>query len=235
MNTADNIGNAGTKVFQFNVTAPAAGTHTFWWQLYSSVESSFNGLTPAISVTVNPAPPPPPPGPGGLSCGQATPDGDWTIDTSGTRATFLSSVANATAVDFWMWDDPGWQDDLVAHPGTDMGGGVWTANLPLNQHTGIGNVYAHAYAFNPTDGWISCDISQFVRLNNGTIQVNSNMPTSWTISCPLANPACPNISSGPNQTTGSYPSKPYSTWTIVPQAIPGFNFVVTPNTSQTFP
>lgn len=159
------------------------------------------------------------------TCTSATPDGEWTVATTGNRTTQALGVSGATSVTFPTWTDTGGQDDIIWYTGVQSGS-TWTVNIPLSSHWEVGNVNVHVYMNNTNYSGIFCDSASFTRLNSGTINVNSNTPTSWTVNCPLTNPACPTVNSGAGQTNGSYPSKPYSDWTMTPADIPGYDWKV---------
>lgn len=187
------------------------------------------------SVTVNVNPPAQP------SCTSATPDGEWTIATTGTRATSVTGVANATIVYFATYTDAQGSGSAIWHSGTNQGGGTWTMNIPHASHPGVGNVNVHVYMSNTHYSNVFCDAASFSRRGYGTINVSSRdangnaMPSSWTITCVLTNPACPTQSSGSNQTSGVYNNVPASSWTIVPAVIPGYTANVTQGTTQVLP
>jgi len=187
------------------------------------------------SVTVNVNPPAQP------SCTSATPDGEWTISTTGSRLTSANGVANATIVYFATFTDAQGPASAIWHSGTNQGSGIWNMNIPHASHPGFGNVNVHVYMSNAQYSNVFCDTATFSRRSSGTINVTSRdasgntMPTSWTITCPLSNPACPTYSSGANQTEGTYESAPASDWTIVPAVIPGYTANVTQGTTQTLP
>ncbi len=229
---------AGQQVtFSFTVTAPSTpSTYAFQWRMVCDncgfgAPGWFGDYSPLINVTVSVDPGPAPT----CNAGGANPVGDWTIATSGTRSAFAASVANATAVSFGAWSDVGGTDDAVWYTGTNQGGGVWKADINLASHPGLGTINTVIYAVKSGFADVYCGNAYFTRLNNGTINVNSNLPTSWTITCTLTNPVCPPVNSLSNITTGTYPTKPYSTWTIVPEAKTGYDVTVTPNTVQAFP
>ncbi len=159
------------------------------------------------------------------TCTSATPDGEWTVATTGNRTTQALGVSGATSVTFPTWSDSGGQDDIIWYTGVQSGT-TWTVNIPLSSHWEVGNVNVHVYMNNANYTGIFCDSATFTRLNAGTINVNSNTPTTWTVNCPLTNPTCPNVNSGAGQTSGSYPSQPYSNWTITPADIPGYDWKV---------
>ncbi len=169
------------------------------------------------------------------TCTSATPDGDWTIATSGTRTTYANGVTNATRVLFYTWSDSNGQDDLTPYEGTNLGGGRWSANINLVNHSGLGPIYVHVYLvnnfyFNPP---VWCNDASFTRLNYGNITVHSDTSTSWTLTCPLVNPACPSFSdSGTDKT---YTDLPTSTWMVTPANRSGYTVNVTPNNPQTGP
>ncbi len=158
------------------------------------------------------------------TCVSATPDGEWTTATSGTRVTTANGVANATSVLFPTWSEPGGQDDIVWYTGVQSGS-TFTANINLANHPGLGAIYVDVYLSNANYTNVFCDSAPFTRLNNGTINVDSNVPTTWTITCPLTNPNCPNITSG-SGSSGSFPDKPTSTWTLTPANISGYDWRV---------
>ncbi len=156
----------------------------------------------------------------------ATPDGEWVVGQAGTRATQTANVANATVVYFATFTDAQTAANAVWYSATNSGGGVWTYAIPLSAHPEVGNVNVHVYMNNANYTGIFCDSASFIRHNSGTINVNSNTPTSWTINCSLTNPACPNVNSGGGLSSGSYPTKPYSDWTITPANISGYDWKV---------
>jgi len=176
------------------------------WESFAIIEGS--GCTP-----------PPPPNP---TCGAATPDGDWAINASVSRVTSVASVANATQVRFRAYGAGAdiWYD------GVNQGGGVWNASIVLTSFTGTGTVAVDVYAYNSIDAQVYCDSANFIKLNMGTIEVNSNVPTTWSITCPLTNPACPNVTTGSNASAGTYTEKPDTTWTITPANIAGYTWKV---------
>ena len=216
-----------TYDFSFNVTAPStAGTYTFAWEMgYNSewITPSNNTSTP-VSVTVV-APP---------TCSAVAATNSWVAAASSTNRATVTGVSNATAVRIYEWSVTGGQDDLTYYAGTSQGGGAYYYDMPLSALTNLGAIDLVAYVYNSSAGWVSCASSSFTYVDQGTINVNSNKPTSWTITCPLTSPTCSNISSGANQTTGSYTNKPFSTWTITPSPIAGYDVTVTPSTAQTF-
>ncbi len=188
--------------------------------------NAYGNISDTVQINLNVQP----------TCTNATPDGDWVsvATTTGSRTTTANGVTNASSVLFAVWDAPGGQDDIIWYPGTQSGG-TWTVNIPYSAHTGAGGVAVHVYMSNGSYNNIWCDEASYNRLTTGTINVNSNQPTSWTITCTLTSPACPDITSGPNLTTGTYADKPQSSWTIIPANIPGYDVTVTPSNTQTFP
>ena len=242
VNLPASVSPGNQVTFNFSVTAPAAGTVNFQWKMVQDSWTWFGELTPNVAVSVTtPANPPP------TCSGTITPNNTWTTATSGTMTVSVSGVSSwATQVQFNTWSEVGWTDDWAGYAASNQGGGVWSAALNIGApHQALGNVYYYAVAYDPANGlgppcYSGGFNAKYTRLNNGTINVTSNTPTTWTITCPLTNPDCPNIPAGPSSTTGSYPSIPYSTWTITPAAINGYDWQVSGcaiNTacSQTFP
>ncbi len=214
--------NQGSGTWHYNLPLDA---HTELGNILVHVyiyDPSYGWLWCDTASFIRVAPPQP-------SCTSATPDGDWTIDNSGTVSAFANGVSNSAQVWFITWSGTtqAEQDDIVFYNGANQGGGTWKADINLASHPGLGTISSYVYLVDASSNWSLCDIASFTRLNNGTINVNSSTPTSWTITCPLTNAACPNVSSGANQTTGSYPSKPYSTWTLTPADVPGYDWQVT--------
>ncbi len=162
------------------------------------------------------------------NCTGGSPSVTWTIATTGTVVLTATGATNVDSVYFPTWSDAGGQDDMIWYAGTNAGGGTWTANANLASHPGLGAINVHIYPINANYGGSlgPCGFASFTRLNFGTINVNSNTPATWTVNCPLTSPACPTVNSGAGQTSGTYPSKPYSTWTITPADIPGYDWKV---------
>ncbi|OGE87987.1 MAG: hypothetical protein A3J07_02130 [Candidatus Doudnabacteria bacterium RIFCSPLOWO2_02_FULL_49_13] len=161
------------------------------------------------------------------TCTGGSAAGTWTTSAS-TMVVSATGVANATAVQFPIWSDQDGQDDIIWYQGANAGGGTWTATVILNNHSGLGVMNVHVYATNENYGTSlgACGSASFTKLNQGTIEVNSSTPTTWTITCPLTSPACPSVSAGGGSSTGSYSAKPYSSWTITPANKPGYNWQV---------
>jgi hypothetical protein len=168
----------------------------------------------------------------GPSCTSATPDGDWTTATTGTRQVFANGVANASDVYFptWSGTTSAEQDDIVwYHLGngvTNLGGGTWRADVNLANHPGLGTISTHVYLYSAATGQVFCDSANATRLNTGTVQVNSNTSTTWTVTCSLTNPTCPNITQSTASTSQTYTGKPYSNWTLTPATKPGYDYQV---------
>jgi hypothetical protein len=202
---------------------------TYVLKLYRSANSSTCAAGTATgaalaSITVTAA--------AGPTCTSATPDGDWTTATTGTRQAFANGVANASDVYFptWSGTTAGDQDDIVwYHLGsgvTNVGGGTWRADINLANHPGLGTISTHVYLYSAAAGQVFCDSANAVRLNTGTVQVNSNLGTTWTVNCDLTNPTCPNINQTTSSTSQSYTTKPYGNWTITPATKPGYDYQV---------
>jgi len=222
-------GNVGASGSRSTGPLNSAGSYQYSITCYNAYGNNSD------SVTVNVNPPEAP------RCTSAGPDGEWTIATTGTRATSAIGVAHATAVYFATFTDTQGPNSAIWHSGSNQGGGTWTMNIPHSSHPGIGNINVHVYTNNSHYSNVFCDTASFSRRASGTIEVTSRdasgnpMPTSWTLSCILTNPACPSYSSGANQTSGTYTLVPASNWTIVPAVIPGYTANVIQGTTQTLP
>jgi N-acetylmuramoyl-L-alanine amidase len=70
----------------------------------------------------------------GPTCASVGPNGVVTGATSGLINVYAYGVQNATSVKFPAWSQMNGQDDLIWHPGTDLGGGTWTGSIDLAKH-----------------------------------------------------------------------------------------------------
>ena len=99
------------------------------------------------------------------SCSSATPDGDTTSATTGTRRAFANGVsADTTSVTFPTWSDVGGQDDIIWYAGINDGGGTWHADANLASHPGLGLIAVHVYLNSPGYSNVFCDAANFSRI-----------------------------------------------------------------------
>lgn len=69
------------------------------------------------------------------------------INKDGTITVQVANVQNATSVHFYPWSDAGGQDDITDANASNIGNGVWQANILESFHRG-GNIQIHGYAYN---------------------------------------------------------------------------------------
>ncbi|MBX4191672.1 MAG: hypothetical protein KW804_02645, partial [Candidatus Doudnabacteria bacterium] len=187
-------GPINTGWISINETAVDTTNLPYNTVVYSIVCNGPGGTSPVDSVTINLIRPP--------TCTGAFPDGDVVTGTSGSRLTWATGVTaspgdTVTGVGFFTWTDTGGQDDMVSHPGVNIGGGQWNVNIPLAAHTEVGTVNVHVYihtTFFPgiAAGFVNfCDFANFTRSASGTITVTTNVVTNWTLNSPTWSTAYP--------------------------------------------
>jgi hypothetical protein len=91
------------------------------------------------------------------SCTDALPQNDQVIQTAATRRTYLTGVSSdVNRVIFKAWSEAGWVDDIVTYEAKNEGNGVWSYNIPLAEHPGLGNILVRSYMYSPTAQAIHC-------------------------------------------------------------------------------
>jgi hypothetical protein len=205
--------------FTFAVTAPSTmGQYSFQWRMVLEGVAWFGGLTPQFVINVANVP----------SCTNATPDDDIVTTTSGNRTTYANGVNNATAVVFKTWDSAQGEANAVSYSGVNLGGGIWRTDIPLASHPAYGTIRVDVIMSNIGYPSQYCDSANFIRSKTGTVQVRSNIDTSWTLSGPNGfSDSVTNLSSKDyvNLLEGSY--------LLSPAAKEGYDVTVTPINPQT--
>ncbi len=90
--------------FSWTVTAPAAGTYNFQWQMRQSGVEWFGPLTPNVAVTVSSTPPPPPPPPSATNDAQFVSQNVPASMVAGQTYSVTVTMRN-TGTSTWI-DDP---------------------------------------------------------------------------------------------------------------------------------
>jgi prepilin-type N-terminal cleavage/methylation domain-containing protein len=118
-------------------------------------------IPPILDLTLTPTPTPttvPP------VCSSAGPDD--VVETTANHTVYAYGVENATSVTFPTWSDIEDQDDVVWYPGSNLGGGTWTATIPHSSHSpeslDWGEFNTYAYLNNADYEYILCDTANFV-------------------------------------------------------------------------
>jgi hypothetical protein len=218
------VGYNQSVTFTVNMTAPAApGTYNFQWRMVQESVEWFGDSTTNKAIAVNAIQP---------TCTSAGPDDDWTVALTGSRRTYAYGVANATMVYFATFTNAQGGSNAVWYTGTNAGGGTWHADVNLANHPGIGSINVHVYLNNLGYGNSLCDSANFNRLGTGNVKVNSNIPTSWTLTTSLANPVF-SLTQSSDITNKLYNLNPFTVYTLVPKQIDGYDVNVLPSASQT--
>jgi hypothetical protein len=91
------------------------------------------------------------------TCTNALPQNEAVLKTAATRRTYLTGVSNdVTRVIFKVWSEAGWVDDIQTYEARNEGNGVWSYNVPLAEHPGLGNMLVRSYMYSPTAQAIHC-------------------------------------------------------------------------------
>jgi len=128
-------------------------------QACSGVDQCEYGLNCSANICTASAP----------SCTEAHPAVTITKTTTDPVLITVTGVADATSVNIYAWSG-NLQDDMVMYPGSNQGGGVWTASIILGNHpreVGAPHVIrVHVYKFNCTYPSVNsttwCDSADFL-------------------------------------------------------------------------
>ncbi|MDP4000832.1 MAG: PKD domain-containing protein [bacterium] len=138
---------------------------------------------------------------------------------------------------FPTWSSANGQDDLIWYPG-NRNGDYWTASIPSSSHgPSTSSINTHVYTYPPLElcagreiqplssgggGALGFNISYTP--NTGTLSINSNVSSSWTISGIGRRPAS-------GTATSSTDSVSPGNYTITPAQISGYNAAVSPSST----
>lgn len=92
-----------------------------------------------------------------------------------------------------VWSDVNGQDDLVWENAVKTADGVWSAQMPLNKHSGTGVYHVHAYAYTKTGAPVFLKKTTFTvdGISAGSIQASGPDPATGTFTVTVSNITAP--------------------------------------------